>query len=143
MKSLAIALIILWTFSLTKLALAYARGRSNVGFLIILTLISTVIAVKVARPRLTGRGSAMVASLRTLFQSLKQRASTLMPGSAPNELLLLSAVYGVGALPTDSFPFIKKLYPQASASSSSSCGSSCGSGCGGGGCGGGCGGCGS
>ena len=99
-----------------------------------------------SRPRVTAKGEALLKHMRMLFGNLKDRASSLRPSSSPNELALLAAVFGIGAIPLSAFPYAQKLYPKAATSSASSCGSSCGSSsgssCGGGGCGGGCGGCG-
>jgi uncharacterized protein (TIGR04222 family) len=137
-----IGIAFLWTVALVKILVALQRGRSNIQFLIILAILFAFAAWKIATPRLTRKGLAMVASLRILFRALQDRATTLLPGRNPNELLLLAAVFGVSTIPAGAFPYTKSLYPKA-ASDGSSCGSSCGSGCGGGGCGGGCGGCGS
>jgi len=137
-----IGIAFLWTVALVKILVALQRGRSNIQFLIILAILFAVMAWKIATPRLTRKGLAMVTSLRILFRALQDRAATLLPGRNPNELLLLAAVFGVSTIPAGAFPYTKSLYPKAT-SDGSSCGSSCGSGCGGGGCGGGCGGCGS
>ena len=139
-----IGIAFLWTVALVKILVALQRGRSNIQFLIILAILFAFAAWKIATPRLTKRGKAMIANLRILFRALQDRANTLLlPGAEnPIELLLLAAVFGVSTIPAGAFPYTKSLYPKA-ASGGSSCGSSCGSGCGGGGCGGGCGGCGS
>jgi uncharacterized protein (TIGR04222 family) len=133
--------------ALIKIAIAVARGRSNVGFLVILAVVFAFAAFKVTHPRLTASGKALVDDLRTLFSGLKNRASTMRPQQGGTDFALLAAVYGVSAaLPV--YPDAQRLFPRAtdsSSSSGSSCGSSCGSSggssCGGGG--GGCGGCGS
>ncbi len=147
MLRLVVAIGGMWTVAILKIVVALARGRSNVGFLFVLAIAFAVVALKVAKPRLTRRGTAMVASLRTLFSGLKDRASLFTPGADASDVLMLAAVFGVAAMPAAVFPHVRTLYPRAAKSASSgcgsSCGSSCGSGCGGGGCGGGCGGCGS
>lgn len=129
-----------------KVSLALERGRTNVGFLIILMVIAIAVAVKTISPRLTSTGSAMLADVQTLYAGLKGRATQIRPGGATLEPLMLAAAFGVGALPGDGFAYTKTLFPRAQSSTGSSCGSSsgssCGSSCGGGGCGGGCGGCG-
>ena len=132
----------LWGVAGYKLYLAAQRGRHNIQFLVFFAIVFTLIAWFVSRPRVTRRGAALITSLKTLFQPLSDRAGTLLQGANPNEVLLLAAVFGMGALPEGLTPYSKALYPAAS---SSGCGSSssCGSSCGGGGCGGGCGGCGS
>ena len=132
----------------TKLAVAISRGRSNIGFLIILAIVACIAAVKIHNPLRTPAGDQLLADLRTLFARLKSRAHTLRPGGETSEVALLSAVFGVGALSPMLFPYAKQLFPRADSSSNpslygSSCGSSCGGGGGGdGGGGGGCGGCG-
>jgi uncharacterized protein (TIGR04222 family) len=133
--------------ALIKIAVAMARGRSNVGFLVVLGIAFLFMAFKVTHPRLTPAGKALIGDLRTLFGGLKDRASTMRPQQGGADFALLAAVYGVSAaLPV--YPGAERLFPRAtdsSSSSGSSCGSSCGSSggssCGGGG--GGCGGCGS
>ncbi|HTR38540.1 MAG TPA: TIGR04222 domain-containing membrane protein [Bryobacteraceae bacterium] len=144
---LVVAIAGMWAVAIIKILVALARGRTNIGFLFVLAIAFAVVAFKVAKPRLTRRGAAMVASLRTLFTGLKDRASLFTPGADASDVLMLAAVFGVAAMPAAVFPHVRTLYPRAAKSASSgcgsSCGSSCGSGCGGGGCGGGCGGCGS
>jgi uncharacterized protein (TIGR04222 family) len=130
-----------------KIWLAFARGRSNVGFLVVLAAIA-IAAVGIATfPRLTPAGTALLEDLRTLFSGLKDRAASMRPQQGGTDLALLAAVFGVSAaLPV--YPDAEKLFPRATDSGSSSSGSSCGSSCGSSGgssCGGGggCGGCGS
>ena len=130
-----------------KVLVALDRGRTNVFFLVFLTLFALVIAGKVSFPRLTARGNALLADVQTLYAGLKERASFIRPGGETIEPMMLAAAFGVGALAGDGFAYTKTLFPRAQSSAhTSSCGSSCGSSggssCGGGGCGGGCGGCG-
>ncbi len=130
-----------------KVLVALERGRTNVIFLIILTVVALVIAGKVSFPRLTARGAALLSDVQTLYAGLKERASFIRPGGETIEPMMLAAAFGVGALAGDGFGYTKTLFPRAQSSTyTSSCGSSCGSSsgssCGGGGCGGGCGGCG-
>ena len=146
----ASALLILAGVGITKLMLAFERGRPNVCFLVVLVVIAIVIAAKKSFPRLTESGTAMLQDVKHLYRDLKDRSFQLKPGGATIEPMMLAAVYGVGALAGDGFGYTKTLFPRAKKSSESSCasgcgsacGSSCGSSCGGGGCGGGCGGCG-
>lgn len=147
------AALVLLFFSVTKIVVAWMRGRTNVGFLIILTLLALVILLPMAAfPRLSARGYVLLDSVRNLFAALKVRAPQIRPGGASTELVMLAAVFGIGALPRENFVWTQKLFPKAdkkkNSSDTTSCGSSCGtscgssSSCGGGGCGGGCGGCG-
>ena len=131
-----------------KILIALSRGRSNIGFLVILGLVFVVVTFLVTHPRRTSAGSALLADMTTLFRGLKDRATSLRPRQNANDVALLAAIYGVSAaFPV--YPDMKRLFPQPTSSdgggdsggSSDSSGSSCGSSCGGGG--GGCGGCGS
>jgi uncharacterized protein (TIGR04222 family) len=127
-----------------KIAVAIARGRSNVGFLVILAVVFLVVTFLATHPSRTPAGNALMSDLKTLFNGLKDRASSMRPQEGSNDFALLAAVYGVSAaLPV--YPDARRLFPSGSEGSSdssgSSSGSSCGSSCGGGG--GGCGGCGS
>jgi uncharacterized protein (TIGR04222 family) len=153
---LILAGCILGGVGVVKIIIALERGRTNVGFLIILMIVAMAIAVKLASPRLTGKGAALLADTQTLYAGLKDRATSIRPGGATLEVVMLAAAFGTGALAGDAFAYTRTLFPRAKSSSalsswgSSSCGSSCGSSggsscgssCGGGGCGGGCGGCG-
>jgi uncharacterized protein (TIGR04222 family) len=142
---LLIALAIVFAICGVRIAHAFAEGRRNVGFLIVLAAIIGVGLIIAYRKRLTGLGAEKLDDLKRLFARLKDRAATLTAGGKTNEAALVAAVFGLAALPAMSFPFVEKLYPSktksddsgsSSCGSSSSCssGSSCG---GGGGCGGG------
>ena len=138
-----IALVVLIAVTWIKITIAFAAGRHNVGFLVVLTIFFGIIVLATWFRRHTGRGDAMLADLRSLFSRLKDRAKSLRAGGQTNEAALLAAVFGLSALPAASFPFMKNLYT-AKSGDGSSCGSSsdsssCSSGsscCGGGGCGG-------
>lgn len=141
-----VAFAVLFGLAAAKIAVAVGRGRTNVGFLIVLAALFGVIVWKSSDPFRTARGSTLLADLRHLFRRLKARAGSLRPGGATAEAALLAAVFGVSALPAATFPYARRVYaPRRSSGSSDSSwsGSSCGGGsCGGGGGGGGCGGCG-
>ena len=144
-RRLAIAVAILIALSAAKIVVALSRGRTNVGFLVLLTIVFVVVATRITRAVRTARGNALLADVRRLFQRLRDRAGELRPGQATADLALAAAVFGVAVLPGDRFDYVQRLFPKARSSTSSACGSSCGSSCGGGGgggCGGGCGGCG-
>ena len=140
----------LWLVAVARIVQALSNQQSNLLFLIGLAVaFSFAVARVVDRPR-TGSGDHALAELRALFAGLRAGVDRLSPGGATNEMALVAAVYGVGTLPDERFPFVRKLYRRATAARSS--GAACGSGCGGGGggdggdggdgCGGGCGGCG-
>jgi uncharacterized protein (TIGR04222 family) len=140
-----LALALLLGVAVIKILVALSRGRTNVGFLIVLAAMFGFAAAKVANPRLTVRGRAILNDLRFLFGPLNSRPSGSL---GHNDVALLAAVFGMNAVPLAVFPYARTLFPKAAASSGSSCGTGCGSsggdsgsGCGGS-CGGGCGGCG-
>jgi uncharacterized protein (TIGR04222 family) len=127
-----------------KLMIAVSAGRSNIGFLIIMMVVAVFVAIKIRGPYRTAVGESYLASIRSMFTGLQERAASIRPGSGSRDLLWLTALFGAATLPTAAFPFVQQLWPKPRTASGS--GSSCGggsSGCGGGGGGGGCGGCGS
>jgi uncharacterized protein (TIGR04222 family) len=126
-----------------KLAIALAAGRRNVMFLIVMMVVALVIVWKSGNPYRARLGEDYLGSIRAMFANLRQRAKSIQPGSGSREVLWLTALFGVAALPSAAFPFVRDFRPKSDGGSG--CGSGCGSG-GGGGCGGGgggCGGCGS
>jgi uncharacterized protein (TIGR04222 family) len=143
---LVAALALLIGMGGAKIWVALKSGRTNVEFLIIEMILACIVAWKIHNPYRTRRGDDYLASVRSLFANLRQRADSLRPGSGSRDVLWLTALFGVAMLPSSTFPAIAHVWPRAtSTSSGSGCGSSGGgSGCGGGGGGGGgCGGCGS
>jgi uncharacterized protein (TIGR04222 family) len=139
----AAAILALAAVGGAKLWTAWSQGRSNVGVLIVMMIVAAIAAISIANPYRTSLGDAYLKSLRSLFSRLRDRAATIQPGGGSRDLLWLTAVFGAGALPLTTFPFVRDLFPKRSSSSDggASCGSGGGGGCGGGG--GGCGGCGS
>lgn len=152
-RSLYIGMVsVLVLVSAIKIIVAIARGRTNIAFLVILTVVAAVMLKGIAFPRLTVRGRDMINDLQRLYAGLRERSRSIKGNGKTTEVSMLGAVYGVNTIPVSAAPYTNDLFPQATSSSSSSCGSSgsscgggssCGSSCGGGGCGGGCGGCGS
>jgi uncharacterized membrane protein YgcG len=155
---LIIAGFLLAGVAVIKLVLALAAGRSNVGFLILLTIAAVVIASVVSFPRLTESGKAMLEDVKSLYSGLRHRAVPSTAGSAGVEPMMFAAVFGVGALSAGyaDQPFSGRRKKadgscatdgdcgsscssssgsdsggSSSCSSGSSCGSSCGGGCGG------------
>jgi uncharacterized protein (TIGR04222 family) len=136
--ALGVAIAALLGLGLVKIGIALSAGRRNVEILIILMVVATVLVTKMWNPYRTRLGEDYLASVRTLFMGLRDRAASLRPGGATREVLWLTALFGVALLPSAVFPVAAYAWPKpASSSSGSSCGSS------GGGGGGGCGGCGS
>ncbi len=138
----ALALLCLLSVGIYKVRIGLTNDRP-IAFLVIMMVVATITLAFALFPRLTPRGKAMLADVKSLYGGLRIRKSNKLPQT---EALMLAAVFGIGALGAFDYAYAKELFPRADASSSggSSCGSSCGSGggssCGGGG---GCGGCGS
>lgn len=149
---LLVGCFLLGGVALTKVVIALAAGRTNVGFLIILAVIAIAVAVWRSFPRLTENGKAVLEDAQSLYQGMRHHASSLRSGnaaasagSADVEPLMMAAVFGAGALAAGTalssvdLMFAEERKRQASSSCASGdggCGSSCGSSCGGGGCGG-------
>jgi uncharacterized protein (TIGR04222 family) len=134
-----------------KIHVALARGHHNIAFLVFLGIFTFIALHAGLRKHRTGHGDVVLRQIREHFQSLKDRASRLKPGGATNEAVFLAAIWGLAALPFFGFPYVPRLFPKATVTTSTTgaggcggggCGSGGGGGCGGGGCGGGCGGCG-
>jgi uncharacterized protein (TIGR04222 family) len=152
MIRLVIACFVLSAVAVVKIIIALDRGRTNIGFLVILMIVAIVVAVAISFPRLTQAGKAMLGDVQNLYSGLRDRAFLLQPGGATIEPLMVAAAFGLHELSGTGFSYMKVLFPwgatsaSSSCASTSSCNSSCSSSCGsscGGGCGGGCGGCGS
>jgi len=154
---LVVALALLGIVAMAKIAVALAAGRTNVGVLVVLTALVGFLAWRLTYTRRTPRGDVLLLDLRRLFARLRTRAVTPGPGRGTADIALLTAVFGVKALPRGRFDWLRRLRPRwtepawwksSSSSSGTSC-SSCGaswhggaSSCGGGSCAGACGGCG-
>jgi uncharacterized protein (TIGR04222 family) len=75
----AIATAILLGIAVTKIAVAFNRGRYNVAFLVIFAGVAVGgVWFLVRRPR-THLGNRMLKDLRRLFAALRQRAATIRP----------------------------------------------------------------
>jgi uncharacterized protein (TIGR04222 family) len=138
------ALVLLTGVSLTKIGIALSRGRYNILFLVILTLIFVLWTISTWRRERTGAGDEVLRRARQRFKPLKDRSESIRPGGLTNDASFLAALFGLSALPSAYFPYLATLFPQAVTTSGDSyaggCGGGSSSGCGGGG--GGCGGCG-
>ena len=144
-------MVLLGVVAIGKIFIAFSRGRTNVGLLIVASLAFGYVLHRVTQSTRTSAGETMLDDLRRLFSALRDRAVPFGTPSGTNERALLAAVFGVDSLPWWEYSaeqLFRRPQPKPSSSSGNwggSCGSaggeSCGSGCGGGG--GGCGGCGS
>jgi uncharacterized protein (TIGR04222 family) len=150
-RALAVAVLVLVGVAGAKVVVALSRGRHNVLFLVLLAGAGILLATFVGRPgTATPLGAGALSRAKAHFQRLRTRAGELVPGGETNELALLLALYGFGALPPLARDLMREAHlARAAVSGSSSCGSSCGgSSCGSSSCGGGsscssgCGGCG-
>ncbi len=146
LNRLLITLVMLLGVPSIKIIVAVTRGHRNILFLILFAAFASYLAVKSYNPFRTALGDVMLADLKTLFSSLKTRASMIRPGGATAEAAMLMAVFGAGALPISTFPIIRQFEDKPKSTSSGCGGSGCSSSssCSGGSCGGGggCGGCG-
>lgn len=131
---------------LAKLWVALDRGRSNVGFLIVLLVVFWVTTLAALKPPLrTSAGAGYLKWLRESHRELIQRLETSRPNSS-GEYALATGIYGLAGLTT--IPVLAALdsayRPRHTGDSSGSGGDSGSSSDGGGGDsgGGGCGGCG-
>jgi uncharacterized protein (TIGR04222 family) len=133
--------------ALARIVYALSKGRTNVGFLIVLAIVCAIALAVAYRKRLTALGSDTLRGLERLYTAARGRLAQNLSGADSFDASLVAAVYGLAALPALQFPYLARVFPApkgtqgSSFSGGSSC-SSCGSSCGGGGCGGGCGGCG-
>lgn len=131
---LVTALTIVLGMAALKIAVALARGKTNLLFLFLMALVAGFILWRQSQKRRTARGDEALVDLRRLLGGLRDRAQSIRAGQMTADAMLLAAVFGLTALPTESFAALRSFFPQASGSSDGG-GSSCGSG-GGGGCGG-------
>lgn len=158
-RRLWIALAVLLGVAVLKILIALSRGRTNILFLILMSILAVYVTSRFSNPFRTERGEKFLQDVRSLFSTLRLRASSLRPGGATTDLVWLASAFGLAEVSPILFPQVTALRkrPQGQGGSGgwgsgSSCGTGCGSsgsscgggGCGGGGCGGGgCGGCGS
>ncbi|HKH47357.1 MAG TPA: TIGR04222 domain-containing membrane protein [Thermoanaerobaculia bacterium] len=132
---------------LAKLLVAFSRGKSNVGFLILLLIGFGIAVIRLLPvPRQTRAGRRYLDWLQESHRGLFQMFTSGRRGGA-GEMALAAGIYGLAAVP-DLIPLgaaFQPVRPVRGDSGSSSCGSggsscssgsSCGGGCGGGGCGG-------
>lgn len=131
-----LALLAVPGLGLAKLLVAYARGRSNVEFLVLLLALFTCLGIYLLRPPLRTRSGDKY--LDWLKESHRGLVNLVTSGRREDlrEMVLIAGIYGLETLPVFS-PLRTALHPPSNSGGDS------GSGCGGGGCGGGgCGGCG-
>jgi uncharacterized protein (TIGR04222 family) len=145
---IVLATAALWFVAGTKIAIALSRGRTNVGFLVVLALAAPFILRLTLWSRLTACGRAVRDRTVTHFAELLSRSDSFKPGQTTSELAFLAAAYGTALLPVAMrarlAPLDQAVIRHAQTSNSDSGGSSCssssscsgGGSCGGGGCGG-------
>ncbi len=148
-------LLLLWGMAGTKIYVALSRGKTNILFLIILSFVFSYILWKVINKLRTYAGDNEFKRLKKMFSRLYHGRMRLRPHTATDQLVLLTALFGLSSLPPTASAMITALHLRpisdsgyqwggcgASTGGSWGGGSSCGGGACGGGCGGGCGGCG-
>lgn len=116
-----------------KLLAAISKGKSNVGFLLLIGVAALCILVAICKKRrLTTLGQRYLNRLKEDYNWL----DTQTPESGAM-MLLATSIFGVAVLTGTAHAGFHSMFQQAT-----SIGGGCGGSCGGGGCGGGCGGCG-
>lgn len=144
--AIVVVALILGGPAIVRLFQAMARGQP-VLVLIVLGVGAGWLVGRLARSHATPSGRRALSSLKTLAERTRRQLHRLQRGGATNEALLLAAIFGIYALPSTTFGWIRRLFPKDRRRKQDRDGGSCGSGggidssCGGGG-GGGCGGCG-
>jgi uncharacterized protein (TIGR04222 family) len=141
-----LALLLVPGLGLAKLLVALARGRTNVGILIVLLALVTGLGVYLLRPpRRTRAGDKYLAWLQESHRGLVNLVTTGRRGDF-REMALIAGIYGLETLPAfTALHAALRPPPRSGHDSGGGCGGDGGGGssCGGGGCGGGgCGGCG-
>ena len=126
------AVLLLLGVSIIKLFVAIARGHKNIGFLIILTVVGSLVAIVVGNPRRTTVGNDYLKNAQSLFSRLKG-SPRRKDKPAGADLLWAAALFGVATVPQ-----VQYLRDLGMIDTSSSGGGDSGGGgdCGGGGCGG-------
>jgi uncharacterized protein (TIGR04222 family) len=140
-SGLTIAVVALAGVGGIKLLVALSIGGTSIVVQLLLMALAILIAALIWNPYRTDRGDAYLESVRSLFEDLRQRASSLQPGSGTRELLWLTALFGTTWLPATSFAAIADVWrppPEKKRSDRDGCGGGAVGSCGGGG---GCGGC--
>lgn len=131
-----------------KLVAALANGHHNVGFLILMGILSVWVLWNICKqiPRLSLKGEAYLKQLKETFRQLKQKVKTDFASEIDYNLVV--ALFGFDALAGTHYDYFQKILSPVittrtsstsdsgggcggGCSSGSSCGSSCGGGCGG------------
>ena len=138
-----------------KLIVALAKGRLNVGFLIIMAVVSTFLYLGFCKPpRMSSRGRKYLERLQLAYERLNNKDTKMNIHTTDSTFVIMAGIFGVSALAGTVYGYYPTMFQKSNKNwySSSSCGAGCGyvSSCssggscsGGGSCGGGgCGGCG-
>src|SRR5207244_38794 len=106
-----------------KFAIAISRGRHNVVFLIIMTIVALIILAKLSAPkRVTHLGRAYLERLQHALDLLKRRIHLLASGESSDEFLLAVAVFGIGALAGTAYGYYPEMFQRAARQAASGCG---------------------
>jgi uncharacterized protein (TIGR04222 family) len=135
-----------------KLIVAVAKGRLNVGFLIMMMAAATFFYLGYCKPpRMSSKGRKYLERLKLAYAKLEDKKIKKNIQATDPTFVIMAGIFGAGALAGTVYSYYPTMFQKSKQNwySSSSCGSSCGYSCssggscgGGGGCGGGCGGCG-
>lgn len=147
----ALAVFIVVALGAYKLLVALSKGKTNVGFLIVMGILGTIfLLVLIKAPRISRRGRVYLQKLQARYSRLKYEIIGLTHPVDESGLIFAVALFGFSVLQGTAYANLVPVFRRAASSSGGGSGSSgCGgAGCGGGGCGGGgcggggCGGCG-
>ena len=140
-RRLIAAVMALGMLAAAKITVALARGHSNVALLVIEAVVFGLFACRLTIRHRTPAGDRALKYLTQTFEPVRDRTKS-MAHPRPDDLAIIAAVFGLGALANVPSANVTVLQPRRDGSG---CGGGCGAsgdGGGGGGCGGGCGGCG-
>jgi uncharacterized protein (TIGR04222 family) len=98
---LTLGLCCLQGVALAKILVAINRGHWNIGFLILLTAIASVLLARTLAPPRTVAGDWVLKRVQELLAPLRKRgrANLIAHGGETNEVALLAAAFGFAALP--------------------------------------------
>src|ERR1700689_3643365 len=94
------AILLVAGLALTKILVAWSRGRHNIGFLILEAAIFAFILLRTMLRVRKRKGTEVLDSLVGLFGHLKRRSDQLQLSFEERELMMLAAVFGTPLVPS-------------------------------------------
>ena len=102
------ALAMLGTLAAVKIALALHRGHTNVGFLLVETVVFGLIACRLTIRHRTPAGDRALDYLKHTFEDVRHRTKPLEHPD-PQDIAIVAAVFGLAALPAASYANVEDL----------------------------------